>query len=77
MASEHIKTRRKIENIDTITDFNDLINQLIISPEQKEMMRLHYVEDKNFNYIADVLGYSESSMKKWHTKILKKISKLI
>lgn len=77
MASEHIKTRRKIENIDTITDFNNLINQLMISPEQKEMMRLHYVEDKNFNYIADILGYSESAMKKWHTKILKKISKLI
>lgn len=77
MSSTHIETRRKIKNISKITDFNDLIDQAMILPKEKELMQLHYLEGKDFNFIADLFGYSESSIKKWHRKILKKIAKLI
>lgn len=34
-------------------------------------------QNKSIGYIADILGYSESNIKKRHNKILNKLSKLI
>ena len=75
--SEHIETRRYVQNIPEIGEFNKLLNQLTISSEDKTLMYLHYIEEKDFAYIADTLGYSESWIKKKHKKILRKLSKVI
>ena len=45
--------------------------------EDKTIMRLHYLDDKNFAFIADYLGYSESWIKKRHLRILRKVTKLL
>ena len=44
--------------------------------EDKTIMILHYLKDKDFRYIADELGYSESTIKYRHKKAIKKLSKL-
>lgn len=75
--TEHIKTRAKVQEIPSVITFNALLDSCTISSKEKELMRMHYIEDKDFRYIGDMLGYSEITMKRWHHKILKKIGKLL
>ena len=70
-------TQHNLEEIPDIKTFEELIEQLTISEEDKTLMRLHYIENKNFSYIADVLGYSESWVKRKHLRILKKLDKIL
>ena len=49
----------------------------MISDEEKELMRLHYIQKKDFRFTGDTLGYSEASIKAKHRKILKKLNKLL
>lgn len=53
------------------------LNKSMISDEEKELMRLHYIQKKDFRFIGDTLGYSEASIKAKHRKILKKLNKLL
>lgn len=75
--SDHMNTRHYIENIPELGEFNNLLNRSTLSQEDKTLMYMHYVEDKDFRYIGDMFGYSESWVKKKHRKIIKKLGKLI
>ena len=75
--SEHIETRKKIQNIADISSFQELLNQTTLSSADKRILFLHYIESYDFRYIGDMLGYSESTIKRRHKKALAKISKLI
>ena len=75
--SDHIDTRRKVKRIATISSFNELIEQIVLTEEDKQMMRMHYIEGKDFRYIGDMLGYSESTIKKRHKRALQKLSKIL
>ena len=75
--SKHIETRRKIADIADISSFNDLINRTTLSPTDKQLLILHYIEHKDFRYIGDMLGYSESTIKRRHKKALLKIGKML
>lgn len=77
MTTEHIKTRQRVKDIATIKDFNDLLGRSTLSEEDKAIMQLHYLKEKDFRYIGDVLGYSESTIKYRHKKALKKISRIL
>lgn len=77
MSTKHIDVRRKIKSIPSIESFDQLLEVSTLSDEDKEILRLHYLKDKDFRYIGDMLGYSESTIKYRHRKALKKLSKLI
>lgn len=77
MPSEHIKTRNKIKEIASITTFNDLIDACTLTEEDKELLKLHYLQGKDFRYIGDKLGFAESTVKKRHRKALQKLSKIL
>lgn len=77
MSSEHIKTRNKLKDIPTVTSFNELIENCTLSEEDKELLRMHYLQEKDFKYIGDMLGFAESTAKKRHRKALQKLSKLL
>ena len=77
MSSEHIKTRSKLKDIPTVTSFNELIENCTLSAEDKELLRMHYLQEKDFKYIGDMLGFAESTAKKRHRKALQKLSKLL
>ena len=74
--SDHIDIRRRIKAIPSIKSFTDLLDASTLSDEDKTIMILHYLKDKDFRYIADELGYSESTIKYRHKKAIKKLSKL-
>nr|DAJ99860.1 MAG TPA: ECF sigma factor [Caudoviricetes sp.] len=75
--TEHVQTRAKVRQIPRVSTFNALLEECTISQEEKELMRLHYLENKDFCYIGDQLGYSEITMKRWHKKILRKLNKVL
>ena len=74
--SENIETRRKLKGIASLSRFDDLLNQSTLSDLDKEILRLHYLKEKDFRYIGDTLGYAEITIKKRHLKALRKISHL-
>ena len=75
--SEHIDNRKKLQGIASISTFKDILDQTILSNEEKHLIVLHYLENKDFRYIADMLGYSETTIKRKHKKALNKISKIL
>ena len=77
MRSEHIKTRGKIKSIANVTTFNDLLDSCTLTEEDKELLRLHYLNGKDFRYIGDKLGFAESTIKKRHRKALQKLNKIL
>ena len=75
--STHIETRKKVKEIADISSFNDLINRTTLSDIDKQILVLHYIQEKDFRFIGDMLGFSESTIKKRHKKILVKLSKVL
>lgn len=74
--SETTETRKRLKDIPSIVTFDALLEQSTLSDLDKEILRLHYLEEKDFRYIGDILGYAEVTIKKRHLKALKKLSNL-
>lgn len=75
--TEHIETRNKLREIVEIQTFSDLLDRCIMSEEDRRIMELHYLQEKDLRYIADLLGYSEGTIKKRHRKVLKKLNQIL
>ena len=75
--SKHIETRKKLKGIADISSFTSLLNATTLSDTDKSILQLHYIDEKDFRFIGDMLGYSESTIKKRHKKILNKISRML
>lgn len=75
--TEHIETRNRLKEIVEIQTFSDLLNRCILSEEDRQIMELHYLSGKDLRYIADLLGYSEGTIKKKHRRILKKLKQIL
>lgn len=75
--SEHIDTRKQIKSIPDLKGFDDLLNRSTLSDLDKTILRMHYIQEKDFRYIGDTLGYAEITMKIHHRKALAKLKKLL
>ena len=76
MSSLHVETKRKIKEINKF-EFKILIDKLMLSDIEEQMMVMIYLKHKTMNQIAYDLGYSEIRIKKMHQRILKKIAKFL
>lgn len=74
---EHIETRRKLKNMYDVRALDDLLNRCILTEEEKHITRMHYLQGKELTFIGDMLGYSESTIKRKHKHILSKLSNLL
>lgn len=77
MVTEHIKIRRKVKKIATVEDFYKLLDTVILSDEEKELLKMHYIANRDFRYIGDRLGYAEITIKKKHQKALRKMGDIL
>lgn len=75
--SPNVKTRKYLQSLPTRSNLLELISEVNIDSIDVQIMHLRYIEHKEWDYIADILGYSESAVKRRHSKILTKISKII
>lgn len=74
--SVNTETRKRLKSISSIVTFDELLEQSTLSDIDKEILRLHYLKEKDFRYIGDTLGYAEITIKKRHLKALSKIQSL-
>ena len=77
MSSGHIETRARVRAIATVESFEGVLAACTLPEEDKMLLRMHYLDGYDFAYIADALGYSESTIKKRHRKALAKISAVL
>lgn len=77
MASKHIETRRKLKAIPDIKTFNSVLDQCVLSDDERQLLQLHYIKGKDFRYIADYLGFAEVTIKCKHRTALEKISTIL
>ena len=77
MDSKNANTRRKLKHIARVEEFENILNQTMLSDEDKTILRMYCIDEKQMSYIADILGLSEVTVKKKHRKALLKIGELI
>lgn len=75
--TKHIETRKKIKSIGKKSTFDSLLEDSTLNDKEKQVMRMYYLEKKDFDYIADTLGYSKAGIVKMHKRILKQLESLI
>ena len=74
--SKHIELKHEVQKI-TKTEFNGILDEAMLSENEKAMMRMYYGEKKDMGYIADTLGYSKIGVLKMHKRILERIESLL
>lgn len=77
MNKERAKVRSKLRDIGSVKDFQFILDNTMLSEEEKKILEMHYKEGHTLSYIADEIGMSEISIKKKHAKILMKVGKTI
>ena len=75
--TEHILTRRKLKEIPKIETFEDLLSMSTLSDIDKDILRMHYLKEKDFRFIGDTLGFSEATIKARHKKALSKLNNIL
>ena len=75
--TKHIEMRKKIKSIGKKSTFDSLLEDSTLNDKEKQVMRMYYLEKKDFDYIADTLGYSKAGIVKMHKRILKQLESLI
>lgn len=75
--SPHLDTKQKLKKIDTITNFEELLLISVLSDEEKTILRMYYLKEQDFGFIADTLGSSKATIYKKHTKALRKLRRLV
>lgn len=75
--SDHIETKHKLKDIASVSVFRDLLDSCTLTEIDKQILCMHYLEGHDYHYIGDVLGFSESGIKKRHKKALSKLGKML
>lgn len=75
--TEHISTRKKLTDIATVTEFNQILDLVVLTPQERRIMELHYLQGMSLMQIGFELGYAEITVCKKHQKILQKIAKVL
>lgn len=49
----------------------------MLDPDDRIMLQMYYLENKDFGFIADTLGFAKSTVIARHKKALKKLNKML
>ena len=76
-VTEHIKTRKKLVDIATVTEFKQVLDAVVLTPEERKIVEMHYLQGMSFIEVGYELGYAEITVCKKHQCILRKIAKVL
>lgn len=68
--STHTETRKRLREISSKEEFIRLMDSRVLSDEERKILELHYIKHKPLGYIADELGFSERTVKRYHHNAL-------
>lgn len=71
----HMNCKHALENMSK-ADIKGVLESVVLSEDERAVMELIYLKRKPMGYIADMMGYSESGIKKIHCRVIKRIANL-
>lgn len=75
--SNHLEIKHKLIQVNRRSTFNEMLEDSMLNEKEKQMLRMHYIENKSLDYIADELGYSKAGIIKMHKRSLQKLGSLL
>lgn len=75
--TDHMKARAYLQSIGKASELREILGEYVLSDEDRLIMDMIYIQKKPLDYVADMLGFSVSCVKKRHHKILCRISNYI
>lgn len=75
--SEHIKAKHRLREISDIAAFRSLMDRCTLCDDDKTILSLIYLRGKSMDFVADDLGISYSTAKRYHARALKKIKQFL
>ena len=75
--TDHMRARSYLRSIGKMSDLRNELDKYVLSDEDRQIMEMLYIQKKPLDYVADMLGYSVSGIKKRHHLILCMISNYI
>ena len=73
--TEHMIRKHALECMNK-AELEAVLNSLVLSEDERTVMKLIYLKRKPLGYIADIMGYSESGIKKIHCRVIKRLKNL-
>ena len=75
--TEHISTKHKLQDVGSLSLFEQILAQTTLNDEEKHFLRMYYIEKRDLRFIADSIGMTEKTASRYHRKILRTIAKII
>ena len=75
--TKHVETRSKLRNISSVDEFESLLSRCVLSDKERKVISLYYLKGKTLGYIADLMGYSISTVKRIHSRSLERLAYLL
>lgn len=76
MNKEQREVRKRLKGINTVKQFEEMLDSVLISEEERKILNLIYKEQKPFSVVADEIGISERTLTRKHAKLLMKIGSM-
>lgn len=76
MNNEQREVRKRLKGINTVKQFEEMLDSVLISEEERKILNLIYKEQKPFSIVADEIGISERMLTRKHAKLLMKIGSM-
>lgn len=75
--NQHLQAREKLKAIHSKSELLDILDDRLLTDDERTVIVEHYVNGKSLSVIADFLGYSESSVKRFHKNALIKLNDIL
>lgn len=69
MNKEQREVRKRLKGINTVKQFEEMLDSVLISEEERRILNLIYKEQKPFSVVADEIGISERTLTRKHAKL--------
>lgn len=76
MNKEQREVRKRLKGINTVKQFEEMLDSVLILEEERRILNLIYKEQKPFSIVADEIGISERTLTRKHAKLLMKIGSM-
>lgn len=76
MNKEQREVRKRLKGINTVKQFEEMLDSVLISEEERRILNLIYKEQKPFSIVADEIGISERTLTRKYAKLLMKIGSI-
>jgi RNA polymerase sigma factor (sigma-70 family) len=71
--NQHLKAREQLKQIHSRAELNALLDETLLTDDERNVIIEHYANGKSLSVIADFMGYSESTIKRYHKQALIKL----